>query len=187
MKKENGKEELLQAAVDLLNEVSDPERVTSRRLAEKAGVNAAMINYYFESKDQLLSLAAGKIIEASAQGFRPEAQPDGPPRQRLEFMLASLCEQVVKFEKFTKVYLPYVLLRDEILTPFYILPYLKEYFGASKTETDCKIIAYEIISFMQLVFLRFEAFYRFTGVDLRKKEERIRLIHQQLDLFLGGD
>lgn len=142
----------MDAAICLLLEAAEPKKITSRQITEKAGANLAMINYYYESKDQLLRLAVGKIIESSAEHFRSQTSADAPPRQRLKEMLSSLCEEVIKYQNFTKVYIPYVLTRDDILTPYDILPVLKEYFGDAGTETEYKIMAYEMISFFQLVF-----------------------------------
>lgn len=187
MKKDTVKEELISAAYELLLNAAQPEKITSRQIAEKAGVNLALVNYYFESKDQLLRLAAGKIIEDSADSLRPETNSTIPPRQRLEEMLFQLCEAVVRFEHFTKVYIPYLLLQDEILTPYYLVPILKECFGTAKTETECKIIAYQITVFFQLAFLRGDAFYKYTGLNLHDVKVRKQLIQMQLNLFLGGN
>ena len=48
------KEKLRRAAHDLLSACSSPAEVTSRAIAEKAGVPVAMINYSFGSREALL-------------------------------------------------------------------------------------------------------------------------------------
>ena len=185
MKNEEVKERLISTAVDLLLEAEKPEEITSRQIAAKAGTNLAMINYYFESKDQLLNLAISKIMESSANSFLSTPKTFLPPRERLQKMLYELCEMVVKYNRFTIIYIPYILLRDEIVVPMYIIPILQEYFDQQKTEQECKVIAYQMVSFMQLCFLRSDAFQKYSGLDIMDAEVRKNLIDMQINLFLG--
>jgi TetR/AcrR family transcriptional regulator, regulator of cefoperazone and chloramphenicol sensitivity len=187
MKKEEVKEQIVSATVGLLLEAENPEEITSREIAARAGVNLAMINYYFQSKDQLLILGISKIMEDSADSFLVVPKTFIPPRKRLQNMLYELCEMVVKYHRFTKIYIPYIMLRDEILVPFYIIPILCEYFGEQKTELECKIIAYQIISFLQLIFLRTEAFQKYAALNIMDASVRKSMIDMQLNLFLGEE
>ncbi len=187
MKNEEVKEKLISAAAELLKEAQSPEKVTSRQIAQRAETNLAMVNYYFESKDQLLTTAVYRIIAESADRF--QAKPDGtlPPRKKLQNMLHALCEEVVQYERYTKVYIPYILLEDEISAPPYIVPILQEYFHGTKSELECKIIAYQMISFLQLIFFRSDTFYKFTGANLHDAQVRKQLIDMQLNQFLGEE
>jgi TetR/AcrR family transcriptional regulator, regulator of cefoperazone and chloramphenicol sensitivity len=187
MKKDEVKEQLISAAVELLQEAENPEKITSREIAARADANLAMINYYFESKDQLLILGISQIMEKSADRFLAAPESFIPPRKRLKNMLYELCEMVVKYNRFTKIYIPYIFLRDDILVPFYIIPILREYFGEQKTELECKIIAYQIISFLQLIFFRSDAFRKYTDLDIMDAAVRENLIDMQLNLFLGRE
>ena len=187
MRNDEVKEQLISAAVALLLEAEKPERITSREIAARSKTNLAMINYYFKSKDQLLNLAIGKIMEESADSFQAAPKTFIPPRKRLQNMLYELCEMVVKYQRFTRIYIPYILLHDEITVPLYIIPILHEYFGEAKTELECKVIGYQMISFMQLVFLRSDAFYKYAGANIMEAEVRTHLIDMELNLFLGEE
>lgn len=187
MKNDEVKERLISAAAELLQEAKNPEKVTTRQIAERAETNQAMVNYYFESKDQLLTFAVGRIIANSADHFKTVPDTTLPPRERLRKMLYELCEEVVQYERYTKIYVPYILLEDEISAPPYILPILREYFNGAKTELECKVIAYQMISFMQLIFFRSETFYKYSGSDLHDREVRKQMIDMQLNLFLGEE
>ena len=174
---------LISAAKDLLEKSEEPENITSRAIAEHAGVNAAMINYYFQSKDKLLTAAVGEIISASAEKFRLPDQMF-PPRQRLEQILWEICRDVLKYRRFSKIYVPQMLLKGEIEAPFYILPDIRAHFNGKKSETECRIIACQLVSFLQLAFYRSDAFYKYTGIDLTKEEECKRMFDMELDLLL---
>lgn len=184
---EKTKELLLSAVIKLLNETENPADITARRIAAEAGVNLAMINYYFKSKDELLSVAVGKMIEVSAQDFLKPPSADKTVREQFRDIMVNMSNLVSKYSRFTKVYVPYILLQDGIQTPLYILPILRTYFGAKKTELECRIIAYEMLSFMQLVFLRSDEFLKYTGADIMNEKTRNELLDMQLNIFLGKE
>jgi AcrR family transcriptional regulator len=58
------KEALLQAAAELIAEVGWG-RVSSRMVAERAGVNNALVHYHFASMEDLLRRAATRVMEQS--------------------------------------------------------------------------------------------------------------------------
>ncbi len=62
------KEQILRGAVDALIETG-LAAVTTRKIAEKAGVNLATLHYYFESKDALLIGALELIIAQMSQAL----------------------------------------------------------------------------------------------------------------------
>lgn len=184
MKDENQKAALLKATKRLLEEAEQPEKVTSRQIASRAGVNLAMINYYYGSKEALTSQAVSEILDVSAGIFQTPGNPSESPKERLRHILREICKTVVKYQRYTKLYVPHLLLEDEITLPQLILPEIRDHFGTRRSETECRIIAYEMISFLQLVFYRTDAFMRYTGMDLTKEGTTIELIDWELELFL---
>lgn len=184
MKDENQKAALLKATKRLLEEAEQPEKVTSRQIASRAGVNLAMINYYYGSKEALTSQAVSEILDVSAGIFQTPGNPSESPKERLRHILREICKTVVKYQRYTKLYVPHLLLEDEITLPQLILPEIRDHFGTRRSETECRIIAYEMISFLQLAFYRTDAFMRYTGMDLTKEGTTIELIDWELELFL---
>jgi len=63
------KERILKAAVDLIREEQEFERISMRKIAEKAGVAVSMVNYHFQTKanliDQAVQTFVGKVIRQS--------------------------------------------------------------------------------------------------------------------------
>lgn len=184
MKDENQKAALLKATKRLLEEAEQPEKVTSRQIASRAGVNLAMINYYYGSKEALTSQAVSEILDVSAGIFQTPGNPSESPKERLRHILREICKTVVKYQRYTKLYVPHLLLEDEITLPQLILPEIRDHFGTRRSETECRIIAYEMISFLQLAFYRTDAFMRYTGMNLTKEGTTIELIDWELELFL---
>lgn len=186
MQKEDVRNVLIQTAKELLLESIAPEQITSRQIAARAGLNLAMINYCFKSKDELMTIAIGQIINESAGNPFYSKSGETPPLERLWNMLWDLCELVLKFQRFTKIYVPYILLKDGIEAPLYIIPILKEHFGEKKSETECRIIAYQLISFLQLIFYRSEAFHQYSGINLMNQAERKDFLKLEFHLFFNG-
>lgn len=184
MKDDNIKKALMEAAKRLLSESETPEDITSRQIASLAGTNAAMINYYFGSKDALMSKAVEQLLDAASEIFHAVPDPADSPKERLRKILYEICVVVLKYQSYTKIYVPHLLLEDEISLPFYILPQIREHFGEKKDETRCRIIAYQLVSFLQLAFYRSNEFLHYTGLNLSEKEACERLIDFELELFL---
>lgn len=184
MKDEDQKAALLKATIDLLKEAKQPEKVTSRQIASRAKVNLAMINYYFGSKEALTSQAVSKILDVATDVFQSPVDPSKSPKERLKQILREICQVVVKYQRYTKLYVPHLLLEDEITLPQYILPEIRDHFGAKRNEVECRIIAYEMISFLQLAFYRADAFLRYTGINLTTESTVIKLIDWELEQFM---
>ncbi len=74
------REQLLDAAAALVGEVGWGA-VTTRLVAERAGVNAALVHYHFSSVSELLSTAALRFAAKALAGALPEGDPaDGIER-----------------------------------------------------------------------------------------------------------
>lgn len=183
MGQEENKRKLVLAAKELLKTSDLPEKITSRAIAQQAGINAAMINYYFQSKDNLLTQAVGEIIEVAAEQFKLPDQSK-KPKERLRESLWNICEVVVRFRKFSKIFVPQILMNAKIEAPFYLLPDIREHFHGKASEMECRVIAYELVSFLQLAFYRTDDFYKYSGISLMDSEDRKKLFDMQLDYFL---
>lgn len=184
MAEENQKAALFHTTVELLEKSEQPEKITSRQIAAHAGVNLAMINYYYGSKDELVSQAISKILDDASGIFHQPLNASDPPKDRLRQILRQICQIVLKYRRYTKIYVPHLLLEDEITLPMYIFPEIRGHFGGSRSETDCRIIAYQIVSFLQLAFYRSDAFMRYAGIDLTMEQACDDLIDLELELLL---
>jgi AcrR family transcriptional regulator len=180
------KEALIRAAMDLIYSAQDVQKITARQIAAAANLNHAMINYCCKSKEELMKLAVERIVAENFEHGTREEAINQTPREQVREILLYTCEQTVAYQNLAQLSVPYILLQEEIVVPYTILPHLRAHFGDKKTETECKMIAYQLISFLQLTFLRAEAFFRFTGMDVLKKEQMEQLLDMQLDLLLGS-
>lgn len=187
MNSDTVKEQLIQATMKLLIESKNPSKITARQIANEADANLAMINYYFSSKDALLNTAVSKLMADRANELKEIRDRNIPARQKLREFLITMADITIDYSELSKPTIPYLLLEGEIELPYYILPMLKECCSGRRSETECRIIAYQLISFSQLVFYRSGDFLKYTGVDVNDKKQRDMLFQTILDILIGNE
>lgn len=186
MPNDNVKDQLIQAAMKLLSENKSASNITARQIVSEANANLAMINYYFGSKDALVSSAVGKLMADRANELKDIRDSQIPAKQKLMEFLTTMSDITIDFAELTKPTVPYLLLEGEIDLPYFILPMIKKCCGDRRSETECRIIAYQIITFSQLVFYRSDDFLKLTGIDISDKKQRDDLFQTVIDIFFGN-
>lgn len=176
--KESSKRHLIDAAKTLLQR--DSGIPTSRDICDTASANLAAINYYFKSKDQLLKTAVDEILEEEYQTLK--INPSLPSKEKLRYVLYHMSEVVMRYRKLTAVSMPFLLLEDEIQVPLTILPYVQE-LSPKASQSECRIVAYELISFLQLVLYRADDFKRYSGTDVTDSKQMHAVIDHQLQIL----
>lgn len=181
------KEKLITAAEELIDECANGSEVTSRAIAQRAGVQLAMINYCFGSRGALLyevfSRNKQKYFELPeiAEMIRSEMSP----KEKLRKLHYIAAEFLIKEYKFTRTVMEYVLLQRDLSQEQSSLPFVKAHFAERKTEQECKAIAYELSSMLQLIIYRIDDYQELTGMNLRDVEQLHKLIDMRINSLLG--
>ena len=181
------KEKLLDATFALMEETDDPLNVTSRQIAERAGAKPSMINYCFGSRENLIYqtfqkqylnfLEDKEIAKLIASDITP-----GELLKKLHFIVAKC---LVENPKFTMAITPFVLFNRDLSQESFSFAYVKKHYAGRKTDKQCKLIAYEMSSMMQLIICRKEDIKKDFGIDLNKEKELKKYIDMRIDLLLG--
>ncbi len=179
------KDQILSATIRLLEQSADAGKITARQIAAEADANLAMINYYFASKDALISAAVDSLIAKRAIELKEIKEKDIPAKQKLIEFLLKLSDITVEYAEYTKPTLPYVILEKEIEEPYHILPMIIECCGEERSETACRIIAYQLTTFLQITFYRSDDFRKYAGLDITKPEDRKALITTMIDTLIS--
>ena len=181
------KDKLLLAAARLMEGMEDPMKVTSREIAKEAGVQPAMINYCFGSREDLIYGAFQKLFEeytkkADVEGMIKEGLPPKDLLKKLHFVVADC---LVKNFKFTQAITGYVLFKRDLGKESFSFPYVMKHYEGRKSAEECKLIAYELSTMMQLIIFRKEDIRRDFGIDLNNEDELRKYIDMRVDLLLG--
>ena len=189
----NVKEVIIDVTTELIQENNgNITKITSRKIAERAGVGLGLINYHFGSKDNLITICVQRIINNVVMCFAPDKknynEKDGlDDKERL----ADWAKQVYDF-----------LFDNYAISKISILGDMQNYQAKSNSvytqmgfsmairndigEENKKLLAFILTSTMQVAFLSGTSSKEILGYDLTIKSERDRYIDRLVEmLFLG--
>ncbi|MCR5048939.1 MAG: TetR family transcriptional regulator [Saccharofermentans sp.] len=181
------KDKLVDAAFELMEKAEDPMAVTSREIAARADVKPAMINYCFGSRENLIYNAFQKQYLNFLKDKEVEKviNSDLPPDQVLKRLHYVVADCLVKNHTFTKAITGFVLFKRDLGQESFSFNYVKKAFKGRKTDAECKLIAYELSTMMQLIIYRKDDIKRDFGIDLDDEEQLRHYIDMRVDFLLG--
>ena len=178
---------LINAAEELLKGCRSPEEVTSRKIAAQAGVNAAMINYCFGSREQLMYEVFRGLL-TKARELRPELDAamsdDLSPAQKLIEIHFTLMELMLDNPKISKAVTKFILFDRDLKTGLDSLPLVMEHFAGKKSEDECRLITFELTSLHELAVLRKDDIKECCGTDLSDKAQLRKFVEENVRRFL---
>lgn len=190
-KTELTRQKLLDAVDSLITDSEDPIKVTSRQIAAVSGVQPAMINYCFGSRERLiyevfLRKYEAALSDAKVQKIVESSLSPKDKLKKLHFVIASF---LVKNYSFTKVITSFVLFERDLSKEQFSYGLVKAHYAAKtgkdkKTDTECRMIAYELSTMLQLVLYRYEDIRDHLGLDLKDPKKLRKYIDMRVDLLL---
>jgi AcrR family transcriptional regulator len=194
-KKDTAREKILVSAINQI-EKEGVHSITTRKIAKLAGVNIAAINYYFGTKEKLISEAleytldqafsdseAKKALDARGSDIYPE----------LRRFFLHIFSGAIQYPGITKAH----ILRQarpggsgneaaERFNAFLasLLKRLKKRPGANR-KADLKLSLIQIVSAVMFPAFMPDAFRGFSGYDFRKKGNREKYVSHLLRSFFG--
>ena len=181
------KEKLVDATFALMEELDDPLNVTSRQIADRAGVKPSMINYCFGSRENLIYQTFQKQYMSFLKDKDVEKliASDLPPKELLKKLHFVVAKCLVENPKFTKAITGYVLFNRDLSQESFSFPYVKKHYAGKKTDEECRLIAYELSAMMQLIVFRKDDIKASFGIDLDNDKELQKYIDMRVDLLLA--
>ena len=180
------KEKLVRAAIELLNEGGDAARITARLLTERAGVSLGSINYHFQSKDNLLNEAVGRMTyEIAASWLTPVDSFEDDPLGALLMLLKETSRLMARHANLAKLTVSNILKGGNFDVPLVIIPLLRKIFGAQKDEQELRLIAFQLVIPMQVALLHDRTFLLYAGYDLYDDRQRDQWIEKQVENLIN--
>jgi AcrR family transcriptional regulator len=177
------KEQILNATVKLLLEKKEPENITVRDIATEANVQLAMINYYFRSKDELMYQAVGALRDKMAWDWISVKKKGMSAYKQLREMMISVCDMSVTYSHYMRFTVEYELTKAQIIMPQYLIPLIREICGDRHSETSIRIMAYQIISTLQLMFFRAKDISNYLGFNVLDYDRMVEIIDTILAVY----
>ena len=185
-KTEITKDKLLKATEKLMEGADDPFKITSRQIASEAGMQAAMINYCFGSREKLIYEVFQRKYKETLKNNKIERiiASDLSPKEKLKKLHFIVAGFLIKEYQITKAITNLVLFERDLSVDSFSFAYVKEHFKGKKTDAECRLIAYELSTMMQLIIFRKNDFRDHMGIDLSKPGQLKHYIEMRIDLLL---
>lgn len=184
------KSALLKAAEKLMTECDDPSEVTSRAVSGEAGVNLAMINYCFGSREAMLFEVFKKLQSEALNRnsvFGKIIKDDISPKEKLILLHYESMKIMLQNYKYVKAVTKFALLDRSISEERGSFSFIKKHFGGRKTESECLFTSYQISSIHELAVLRHEEIKKVCGIDLTNDETLKKFVTDNINMFLGSE
>lgn len=182
----SAKEKILNAAQELISEGKTDRQITMRQIASKAGVNLALVNYYFQTKENLLSnvvgIMMGDIIERTAKDIHTGIDTQ---TTRLRAMLLTTADAAFKYRNFSIIAVSTELKSNCENSCKLVMPLLKEILTECD-ESDLRIIALQLMIPFHHIVLNPEYYSRYLDTDFFDESKRKQKINQMIDCVLSG-
>ena len=190
---EKAKNHIIEITTGLIETYNgDTKKITARLIAEKADIGLGSINYFFGSKENLITECVQKIINNVLTGFAPDITDCTKSDELSDKMrLISWASQVFDF-----------LFENKAIAHISILSDMQNYLADSnsvytqkgfafairdnKKEETKKLLVFLLVSAMQTAFLAKDAATEFLGYDLYSKAERDLFVANTVTMLFYG-
>ncbi len=178
----NIRERIIDVTTELIKKHGDTSMITIRAIAAKAGVGVAMINYHFQTKDNLVNICIIKMIGDTIEQFESYNQnSEMKAIDKIKKLAKGVAAFMVINPGLSKISLTNDFaspdLNDNISQVTRMLfPILKEIYGDKKTDQELLILLHILISSIQAGFLRKNVLKETTGIDFTDTEQKDKFI-----------
>lgn len=182
------RERIINATLELLQEEKDAGNITTRRIASRANVGVGLINYHFQTKDKLITLAVKIFIDKIIEGRQKQRSESNENLDPLTTFQQSV-KYAAKFLAANPTVSRLSIMNDltnpgrednSIHVTEGYLNMLKEIAG-DKSEPDLRVEVIRLIAAIQVIFLRASVLKEFLGLDFYDDYQRDELIDKLLD------
>ncbi|QOR35168.1 TetR family transcriptional regulator [Clostridium sp. 'deep sea'] len=184
LNKSKAKDKVFQAAMELVLEGKNDKQITTREIALKAGVNLALINYYYQSKENLLSQVVGSLMGDVIEKLNPNNRADTDAQTRLRSILFSTADAAFKYPSICKIAISQELKSGCQNSCKLVIPILKEIM-TELDESDLNIIAMQLMIPFHHIVLEPELYSRYLDTDFANEKMRKQKINQMINHVLS--
>ena len=187
-KSESIKEKLICAAIELItNSNGSITEISTRAIAEKANTSAALINYHFQTKDNLVNICIQRIISGVVLNFKVDTNIETDGIKRFKVTAKAVVDFMCENEAISRISILNDMDKpnmDDNTTN------TMRGFSRGLSELDMpggqkKILAFILTSVIQSVFLRKNMSEELLKFDFENKLERDLFIDFIIDIILN--
>lgn len=170
----------MERTAELLLSIDDPNELTTRRIAENAGINPAMVNYYFGSKDELLK----RVIRGSEKHIAVQYAEN--TRKAMFDELLSIYETTISYSKYGLTGNASDIAKNVARYSESLSTMVEKYHGGVVNREQCRSAAHQLVSSIMMASLDPITFTDYSKIDIQNKNSMKSMISHQLDTLLGS-
>jgi AcrR family transcriptional regulator len=181
MGENDAKERLINVTIKMICEGKKPSEITVKDITERAELGNGMVNYHFQSKDNLIRLAVKKVINCATNklGDKIKIKENMSPIERLTFILKEVINFIADNSEISKIAILDDLENSQMTAHLLSCEEsynqcLKELYGDDMHRLWIK--NYLIAGYINYIFLKAENIKKEMGFDFYDKEQREKAI-----------
>ena len=187
-KSKDVKEKIIEATISLITE-SDGEvtNINTRAISERANVGVGLVNYHFQTKENLIEICVERMIGKVISTFAPSA-PEKTLTARLKYIAKMVFDFLINNQAVSRI----SILSDQ-KNPKTNDNTMMSAMGFNKILAQLKIsnkeqfvLAFALTSVIQALFLRKEQSDELFGYNINMKEQRDEVLDLLIDTMFGG-
>ena len=182
------KEKIIEATISLITDSDgDVTNINTRAISKRANVGTGLINYHFQTKENLIDICVERMIGKVISTFAPSV-----PEKTLTARLKHIAKMVLDFLINNQAVSRISILSDQ-KNPKTNDNTMMSAMGFSKILAKLKIsnkeqfvLAFALTSVIQALFLRKEQSDELFGYNINVKEQRDEVLDLLIDTMFGG-
>lgn len=185
------REKIIAAAIELIEQYGDAARITVRDIAAKAGVGVGLINYHFQTKENLISHCVQRIISVVISNFEPLYKSlEMKPVDKLRHLVKSTGAFLAAKPGISRISIVNDLVSGNLddnssQTGRAYFPVIKEACGEGKTDKEVAVLLHMLISSIQIAFLRKDMIRETMDIDFYDTKQRDAFVDMIIDILSG--
>jgi len=168
------KEKIISATIEIIQEGYDISDITIRKIAKRADIGVGLINYHFQSKENLINITTRTFINSIIAGWKDVLTPPKSDSkvELLTNMFQASAEFLATYPKISRIsilndYTNPNLHDNTMATLNGVLPILKSFDSVKAIEAGIDVIA-----LIQWKFLRNDITKEIVGFDFFNTDQR---------------
>ena len=178
------KDKILDTVVKMIMESQEIDSITVRNIAQESGANIALINYYFGSKDNLINQAVDICLSSFTSDLYKDISDTMSAKEKIIKMILGIADFSFRTDYLSQIAIKKDLDNGSIDTAQIILPLLRQVFP-DKKDLDLKLLALQLISPIQVLYLNHEKYNMYLYTDLKNKEMRDKILIEMINQIIG--
>lgn len=188
--KKDIKNKIIEATISLIEKNgSDPDNITIQDICEQVGIGSGLVNYHFQTKDNLIAQCVQKIVEDVIGKHEGICQSliDMTPEQKLRFMAKSTFSYLISNENISRISILTDFKSDNLkdnttqtVSAYYSL--IRDVCPETISDQEVAEKSYLLTLMLQAAFLRAHLLKEELGVDFYDERQRAQLIDKAIDI-----